>query len=295
MYSVVGTLSSYSTMEKEENTGCGFLCRPWWCYSRPVDVALVIDLLDLKAIEINSKSGKQTDHKFPSADDSNLKLSVTNILNYLRSKILGDVKWVVFSGDLSQSQQIELNSTVSEMGFESVYFIDKFEGLQIYLLTQLYMSFTPFENVAVILDRDTYVVGHLWKQVNGQLIRCREERVDGTGIENMLTVDDLKKLRELLLGDRFCENFVIEAGGNRLVLEKFFDYKLHETFLMVGLGYRSVAMVPYARDNYIRGAILKAKTCTGDKSSPPVYISKEFVDDKALPDTTSVTPQCTIL
>ena len=205
------------------------------------------------------------------------------------------MKWIIFAGDLSQNQQIELNSVVAEMGFESVYFIDKFEGLQIYLLTQLYMNFTPFENVTVLLDRDTYIVGHLWKQMNGQLIRCREERVNGTGIENMLTVDDLKKLRELLIEDRYCENFIIEAGGNRLVLEKFFDYKLHETFLMVGLGYRSVAMVPYANDNYIKGAVLKAKTCIGDKSSPPVYISKEFVDDKTLPNHNVLSPQCTIL
>lgn len=74
----------------------------------------------------------------------------------------------------------------------------------------------------------------------------------------------------------------MEYADNKLVLEKFFDYKIHETFLMVGLGYRSLAMIEASEYNYLSGGLYYAQMVLNKCCHSTIVIGKDLIDESTI-------------
>uniref|UniRef100_A0A914YB28 Uncharacterized protein n=1 Tax=Panagrolaimus superbus TaxID=310955 RepID=A0A914YB28_9BILA len=184
--------------------------------------------------------------------------------------------------------------------YRNVYFVEKFEGHMLFLLSQLGTTFSPNENVGIVVDNGISATATLWKLYNGKMVKHREATVPGTGINDGLTVDDLKIMKEKLLDGRQCDNWVMEYSESKLVLEKFFDYKIHETFLMVGLGYRSLSMIEKSSYNYLSGGLYYSQMILNKCSHSTIIIGKDLIDESTInvekkSSTTTTNTNCVIL
>ena len=232
--------------------------------------------------------------------DSHLSQDIIHIINYLSIQQNCLIKWIICIGDLNKLQRHEIETSIETMNeYRNVYFVETFEGHILFLLSQLGATFSPQENVGIIVDKDTSAEATLWKLFNGKMVKFRESTIAGTGINGGLTVDDLKILKENLLETRTCDNWIMEYSESKLVLEKFFDYKIHETFLMVGLGYRSLAMIERSPYNYLSGGLYYAQMILNKCCHSTIIIGKDLIDEATITvekkSASASSPNCCIL
>uniref|UniRef100_A0AC34FIA5 Actin-like protein n=1 Tax=Panagrolaimus sp. ES5 TaxID=591445 RepID=A0AC34FIA5_9BILA len=247
------------------------------------EVALIIDPFASKCILHDPQTEKHQVIKIKPLRDSHLSQDVIHIINYLTLNQNCIIKWVIAIGDLNKLQKHEIETSIEQMNeYRSVYFVEKSDGHMLFLLSQLGTTFSPNENVGIVVDHGTSATATLWKLHNGKMVKHREATVPGTGINEGLTVDDLKAMKESLLDGRQCDNWVMEYSESKLVLEKFFDYKIHETFLMVGLGYRSLSMIEKSSYNYLSGGLYYSQMILNKCCHSTIIIGKDIIDESTI-------------
>uniref|UniRef100_A0A7E4W5S7 P-loop containing nucleoside triphosphate hydrolase n=1 Tax=Panagrellus redivivus TaxID=6233 RepID=A0A7E4W5S7_PANRE len=223
-------------------------------WRKPDEIMLVLDFGNQVFLEYNVATKKEFMQQMPQFSGYDFKANAESVLTFLATRLKGVLKYIVFVGELSHSEQQICHCVTLDFELEQIFFVDTFTATMYYRLSRMYEDFRYASDVVMFIDNDTNVTGSVWRQMGYHLQRYKEiTKYPAEG--EKLTEADLKKLKEDLVGNVDPEYWVVETRNNNALLEKYLEMKAYATYQYVGLTYRNVAMFAASPLCHLAGAL----------------------------------------